>query len=149
MIQSSVAILFARAAFVHPLSVAAHLRTGHPSRFNSTVPVQAFVLRLAVRQDVRSQLNRSPDSFLDSIMLYPAMGAVTGAWVTMATLPLDWDRPWQVSRTVCQANGIGLSIAASNWIYRGLHYRRLYSLGSSIVMYQAQPNVSRHTLVSH
>jgi len=34
---------------------------------------------------------------LERAILYPAVGAVAGAWLGSVAFPLDWDRPWQVS----------------------------------------------------
>lgn len=34
---------------------------------------------------------------LERAILYPAVGAVAGAWLGSVAFPLDWERPWQVS----------------------------------------------------
>jgi len=35
------------------------------------------------------------DTSLDRTLVYPAIGAVCGAWFGAYAIPLDWDRPWQ------------------------------------------------------
>jgi phosphatidylinositol glycan class F len=35
---------------------------------------------------------------LERALLYPAVGAIMGAWLGSVVYPLDWERPWQVRR---------------------------------------------------
>ncbi|WVF67734.1 hypothetical protein IAT40_002493 [Kwoniella sp. CBS 6097] len=36
-----------------------------------------------------------PESPLERALVYPAVGALLGAWVGVIPIALDWDRPWQ------------------------------------------------------
>lgn len=37
----------------------------------------------------------SAETMLETLILYPVIGAVVGAWMGAVPLALDWDRPWQ------------------------------------------------------
>ncbi|KAI0048659.1 hypothetical protein FA95DRAFT_1605038 [Auriscalpium vulgare] len=58
------------------------------SENNSAVVIQNDIwVRIFAEQDVQTPAERA--------MLYPAVGALSGAWVGVIPIGLDWDRPWQ------------------------------------------------------
>ncbi|KZV66880.1 PIG-F-domain-containing protein [Peniophora sp. CONT] len=54
---------------------------------NSTLLLNNTWVRLFAERDARSPKERA--------IAYPAFGALTGAWVGVIPIGLDWDRPWQ------------------------------------------------------
>jgi phosphatidylinositol glycan class F len=52
----------------------------------------AFASRLAW---IRLFSEFTPRNPIETAILYPVVGAVTGAWSGAIPLALDWDRPWQ------------------------------------------------------
>jgi phosphatidylinositol glycan class F len=37
---------------------------------------------------------------MERALVYPIVGTLVGAWAGAIPIPLDWDRPWQVSRVL-------------------------------------------------
>lgn len=58
----------------------------------------------------------------EALALYPALGAIWGAWIGALVIPLDWDRPWQAYPNPCvvgacvghSAGHLGLVAAGSS-----------------------------------
>lgn len=76
---------------------------------------------------------------LERATVYPVFGSLIGAWVGVIPMALDWDRPWQVSRTRESSKPtastdtfgslfIGLPFDSSVWLYRRFHCRRVREL---------------------
>ncbi|KAI6020102.1 hypothetical protein PISMIDRAFT_10560 [Pisolithus microcarpus 441] len=85
-----------------------HLQTGLLASVVAilTAFVPAFVFGYpSLASDATALLNRlnwirlfaelSPRNPVERVVVYPAVGAVVGAWVGAFPIPLDWDRPWQ------------------------------------------------------
>ena len=63
-----------------------------------------------------------PETRREALALYPALGAIWGAWIGALVIPLDWDRPWQAYPNPCvvgacvghSAGHLGLVAAGSS-----------------------------------
>lgn len=57
---------------------------------------------------------RSP---IERAVVYPALGAIIGAWLGTIPIALDWDRPWQVSFSISswQCTSISADAKAQAW----------------------------------
>ncbi|KAI0062589.1 PIG-F-domain-containing protein, partial [Artomyces pyxidatus] len=62
---------------------------------------------------VRVFAERKPHSAAERALLYPALGAVVGAWTGVIPIGLDWDRPWQAyPLTPAYGAALGYTIGA-------------------------------------
>jgi len=60
------------------------------------LPYDQDFLRIAVCRDVAIEAEVRCNTALERALLYPIVGAITGAWLGSVVFPLDWERPWQV-----------------------------------------------------
>lgn len=60
---------------------------GFPSLYDAGVADRYRLTRLFAQW--------TPETRLETLLLYPAVGATLGAWVGAVPMALDWDRPWQ------------------------------------------------------
>ncbi|EDV22220.1 uncharacterized protein TRIADDRAFT_59237 [Trichoplax adhaerens] len=59
-----------------------------------------------------------PLSTIEAMVMFTSYGGILGAWLGAFTIPLDWDRPWQVWPIPCSIGtmmgyGAGLYIIAA------------------------------------
>jgi len=75
---------------------------------------------------VRLFAERKPKTPVERAITYPALGALSGAWIGVIPIGLDWDRPWQAyPLTPLFGATVGYALGA------------LFALGLSIVYYLA------------
>lgn len=67
-----------------------------------------YVLQIFTSQPRTDQLLFRIRSPVERAVVYPAIGALTGAWLGAIPIALDWDRPWQVG----QSNDVCIFISA-------------------------------------
>lgn len=66
-----------------------------------------------------SLIQRSPNNDLEIALLYPALGAVIGCWSGAIPIPLDWDRPWQVSPSPLEILVLSSMTGLANYVRPG------------------------------
>lgn len=90
--------------------------------------VRGLALPVPIRR-LTPPRTRSPRTPIERALVYPTIGALTGAWLGAIPIGLDWERPWQVglsqpSRPPCapltswQGMASHAHLRRSRWVHR-------------------------------